>query len=575
MEADSPKQLLANRVDAVLRTMHYASPGIPGIETLITRPPNPEKGDLCFPVFKLVPAGENPGAFAQTFVHQFAADSTFSKFEAAGPYINVFLNARQFAQNALAAAQKVSPIPGESASLIMVEYASPNTNKPLHLGHLRNLALAESVIRMFEHEGNKIIRAQVVNDRGVHICKSMLAYQKWGNGKTPQSEKVKSDHFVGKYYVEFSRRAEEDPKLEEEAQALLVKWEQGDPGTRALWKKMNEWAVAGIFETYEKMGARFDVNYYESAFYSKGKGVVIEALNQGLFTKAENGAIIVPLEKKYSLPNKPVMRGDGTSLYFTQDIFLAMKRFQEYPNLDRIVYIVASEQEMHFKQLFATLELLGVPQASRCYHLGYGLLTLPSGKMSTRAGTVVDADELIDDLTQLALAQYQQRNPELGADEIARRSRVIGLAALKLYLVKQDARKELVFNPRESISFDGQTGPYLLYTNVRCRSILIKSAQKPNPKKADLLTQKSEKELLTLLSQKSEIIADALGHYSPHILAQYVLSLANGFNSYYHEHKIIQENADLEQARLALVEAVHAVLEEGLYLMGIETLREM
>ena len=565
---------LAERINAALSALHVAGVERDTLISMMVRPPSAEKGDLSIPVFRFMPKGKNPAAFAQEVVHHLKTDETFSKFEAAGPYVNVFFNAETYSQKIVENAGHTPGVPAEDATQVMVEYASPNTNKPLHVGHLRNLALAESMIRLFEHAGKKVIRAQVINDRGVHICKSMLAYQKWGRSTTPESEKMKSDHFVGKWYAEFTKRAENEPTLEEEAQAMLVKWEKNDPATRALWKLNNDWAISGMFQTYSRMGARFDVNYYESEFYQNGKDVVMEAYEKGLLKKADNGAIIVPLEKM-GLPDKPVIRGDGTSLYFTQDIYLAMKRFTDYPALERIVYVVASEQEMHFKQLFATLKLLGVPQAEKCYHLGYGLLTLPSGKMSSRAGTVVNADELMDELLVIALDEYNKRNPELGEEEIARRANVISLSALKFYLVKQDAKKELVFDPKESISFEGQTGPYLLYTTARILSILRKSVHTADVKKARLLTLPREKELLTHLSRKEEVIASALRNYSPHVLGHYLLDLANTFNTYYHETKIIQENEELEKARLALVNAIRQTLEEGLYLLGIETLREM
>ncbi|MBM3282049.1 MAG: arginine--tRNA ligase [Candidatus Diapherotrites archaeon] len=565
---------LAENINHTLNVLHVPTHDAPSLIAMMVRPPSPEKGDLSIPVFKLAPNGQNPAAFAQQLVHHLKTTELFSKFDAAGPYVNVFFNPQTYAQKIIENAGSVPPVPGKDVEPVMIEYASPNTNKPLHVGHLRNLALAESMIRLFSHNGKKVIRAQVINDRGVHICKSMLAYEKWGRSTTPESTGMKSDHFVGKWYTEFTKHAETNPALEEEAQAMLVKWEQNDTHVRELWKKNNEWAIKGMFQTYARMGATFDVNYYESEFYQNGKDIVMQAYEKGLLKKADNGAIIVPLEK-FGLPDKPVIRGDGTSLYFTQDIYLAMKRFHDYPTLERIVYVVASEQEMHFKQLFATLKLLGVPQAEKCYHLGYGLLTLPSGKMSSRAGTVVNADELMDELVQMAVEEYNKRNPELSTSEIARRANVIALSALKFYLVKQDAKKELVFDPKESISFDGQTGPYLLYTTARILSILRKSTHTLDVHAANLLTLPTEKMLLTILSKKDEVIAAALRNYSPHVLGHYLLDLANTFNTYYHETKIIQENEKLEKARLALANAIRQTLEEGLYLLGIETLREM
>ncbi|MEK6970558.1 MAG: arginine--tRNA ligase [archaeon] len=575
MGLPSYKQKFAEAVEGALIRNGFPSPGLDILEGLIASPPSVEKGDLSLPVFKILPAGKGPVPFALHLASSLHPDGVFHRFQAMGPYLNAFIDPSAYHSSILMEAEAAPPLPGKEAPLVIVEYASPNTNKPLHAGHLRNIALAESVIRLLQHEGKRVFRTQIINDRGVHICKSMLAYQKWGNGKTPESEKMKSDHFVGRYYVEFSARAEQDPLLEEEAQAMLVKWEQGNPEIRALWKKMNAWAEKGLFETYDKVGATFDENYYESDIYQKGKEAVRQGMEKGLFTTAENGAVIAPLEKKYGLPDKPLLRGDGTTLYFTQDIYLALQRFTDHPEAERIIYVVGSEQEMHFKQLFAILDLLGYPQGKKCYHLGYGLLTLPTGKMSSRQGTVVNADDLIAELEADARAEYAKRSPELAPAEVDRRSRVVAMAALKFFLVKQDAQKELVFIPHESLSFDGPTGPYLLYTLARMRSIQRKTEQQPQKQKAGLLVTEKEKELIALLSKKNEIIASALRHFSPHVLAHYLLEVANTFNTYYHETKIIQENKELESARLALLHSLDAVLEEGLYLLGIEPLDEM
>ncbi len=564
----------AENISLALFALHAAPAEESVLISSMVRPPSADKGDLSIPVFRFMPAGQNPAAFAQELVHHLKTDDDFSKFESVGPYVNVFFNAETYAKKIIENAGNAPAIPGKDSPLVMIEYASPNTNKPLHVGHVRNISLAISMIRLFEHEGKRVIKTQVINDRGVHICKSMLAYQKWGRSTTPESEKMKSDHLVGKYYVLFTSEAEKNPALEEEAQLMLQKWESGDVETRKLWRKMNDWAEKGMFETYATLGAVFDQNYYESEFYSKGKDVVMKAFAEGKLDKAENGAIMVPL-KKYNLPDKPVIRGDGTTLYFTQDVYLAMQRLQEHPDLEKIIHVVGNEQEMHFKQLFATLDMLGVADAKKFYHLGYGLLMLPTGKMSSRQGTVVNADDLVSELEQLAKDEYDKRNPELDDAEVVRRSHVLALSALKFFMVKQDAKKELIFDPKESISFEGQTGPYLLYTTARILSILRKSLHTPDLSMAKLLATPLEKELLTLLSQKEEMIQSSLKHYSPHILGHYLLSLANTFNTYYHETKIIQENEDLEKSRLALVNAVRQTLEEGLYLLGVETLREM
>lgn len=561
-------------MDDALAALGHSRVGEKTLINLVTRPPAPDKGDFSLPVFRFTPPNSNPGALAQAIVTHLQPDDTFVRFIAMGPYVNAYLAPGRLAQEALAKAAFSPSPPASDAPRVMVEYASPNTNKPLHVGHLRNIALAQSIIALFERAGKKVVKTQVVNDRGVHICKSMLAYQKWGNGKTPEFEKMKPDHFVGKYYTLFSIRANEDPKLEEEAQAMLQQWEQENPSVRALWKRMNEWVEAGWNHTYSILGASFDITYYESVFFAAGKEMVMQAYDKGLLKKADNGAIIVPLET-YQLPDKPIVRGDGTTLYFTQDIALAIRRMHEYPDLEKIIHIVGNEQEMHFKQLFATLDLMGVAPSHKFHHLGYGLLRLPTGKMSSREGTVVNADDLLQELETLAHSEYDSRHPDLSPDEINRRSRIIALSAMRFFMIKQDARKEIVFDPKESLSFDGQTGPYLLYANARAQSVLHKSTRQPNPTQGGLLILPREIELLTLLAQKEDMIADAFAHYSPHILAHYLLSLANTFNTYYHETKVIQENEEMEQARLALVKGIHEVLEEGLRLLGIGTLEEM
>lgn len=564
---------LAKSINHALRGLHVSAHDENVLISMMVRPPSSEKGDLSIPVFRFMPKGKNPATFAQEVVHHLKTDETFSAFEAAGPYVNVFFNAETYVKKIIENAARAPSVPGKDAPEVMVEYAQPNTNKPLHVGHLRNIILAQSVIRLLTWSGKKVIPAIITNDRGAHICKSMLAYQKWGNGQTPESTGMKSDHFVGKFYTEFSKRVKDDPQLEEEVLAMLSKWESGDAETRKLWKKMNEWAEAGLNQTLERMGAQFEQVDYESQIYDKGKELVLDGLARNLLVKAENGAVIAPL-KKYNLPDKPLLRGNGTTLYITQDIYLAISRFQQRPNLSGLIYVVASEQEIHFKQLFAILDLLGYSK-EKLYHLSYGLLTLPSGKMSSREGTVVNADDLMDELVGLAREEYQRRSPEISPDEIDRRSRVVAMSALRFFMVKQDAKKELVFDPKESLSFEGQTGPYLLYTTARILSILRKSMHTSDHAHADLLTLPHEKELLTILSRKDEVVASALRNYSPHVLGHYLLDLANAFNTYYHETKIIQENEELEKARLALVNAIRQTLEEGLYLLGIETLREM
>jgi arginyl-tRNA synthetase len=563
------KKKLAEKISTALGK---ESPGTNDIMEAITSPPEIAQGQLALPVFRFVPKGTKPDNFALEFAKKLEKDELFEKFESFGPYVNVFLCPQHFAKKVL---EEILNNPKkEKKSQVMVEYASPNTNKPLHIGHLRNITLGISISNLFEQQGHPVVRAQVINDRGVHICKSMLGYQKWGNNETPEGAGMKADHFVGKYYIDFIQKAKENPELEEEAQEMLQKWENGDVKVKELWEKMRTWAHNGIFETYDMMGAKFDKNYYESELFEKAKEIVKKGLEKGVFVKAENGALVAPL-KKFKLDDKPVLRGDGTSLYITQDIYMALNRFEEFPKIDRIVYVVGNEQELHFRQLFSILELLKVPQASKCYHLAYNLVNTPEGKISTRAGSAMDADGLIENLIALSKEELEKRNENLDEKEINRRAKIIAIAALKFFMLKPDAKKVVLFNPEESISFEGQTGPYMLYSFARCNSILKKSGEKPNKEKIELLEKSKEKELIFLLSQNEEILEDSLKHYSPHILVHYLLELANAFNSYYHETKIIQEKKELEQARLVLVQGVQSVLGKGLNVLGIETLEEM
>ncbi len=572
MALESAKQKVAELVNGLLQE---SSPGKEALISYISQPQDSKFGNLTLPVFRFVPKGQKPPAFAETLSNQLNLSTDVLRFEAIGPYINVFLDENQMNKDVLAQACIAPSIPKKDSPLVMVEFVSPNTNKPLHLGHVRNMALGESISRLLEHEGMRVLRVQIINDRGAHICKSMLAYQKFGRNETPQTEKMKGDHFVGKYYHLFNEKYESDSKLEEEAQFLLQRWEQNDPAVRELWEKMNAWWYEGVQQSFAYFGIAFDKNYYESLLFDKGKDIAHHAYSQGKFVKLDNGAIAAPL-KSFNLPDKVVLRSDGTTMYITQDIYLAQKRFEEYPNLSKIIYIVGSEQELHFQQTFAILQLIGMPQAKQCYHLSYGLVTRPSGgKVSSRSGEVIIADDIMRETYELALEELNKRNPDL-ADKIKEhRAKVIGLSAVKFFMLKQDAHKTIEFDPKESLSFEGQTGPYVLYTLARTYSLLRKATVKPNMGLGNLLATGKEKELIHLLAKKSDIFSNTTAHYSPHILVQYLLELANAFNSYYHETPIIQEDKNAESARMALVQSINCVLEEGLFVLNIETLKEM
>jgi len=399
----------------------------------------------------------------------------------------------------------------------------------------------------------------------------MLAYERWGNQKKPDK---KTDHFVGDYYVIFAKKAGEDPGLEEEAQQMLVKWEQGDKKVLALWKKMNTWVLDGFKETYKRFGIKFEKEYFESDFYLQGKEIAQEGLKKGVFFKDETGAVLVDLEK-CGLGKKAVLRADGTSIYFTQDLYLAELRQKDF-KFDKLMYVVATEQNLHFKQLFKVLELLGRPYAKNMYHLSYGMVNLPTGKMKSREGTVVDADDLMDELAELAAEEVRKRHTDLGEKEVKKRAEMISLGALKFYMLKTDAVRDMIFNPEESLSFEGETGPYVQYTHARACSLLRKAGtQKASKIDFNYLNTKEELALIKALYEFPDTLNKAAEQYRPHVLCNYLISLSQSFNEFYHAHQVIVDNKEQMHARLLLVEGVRQVLENGLALLGIQAPEEM
>ncbi len=539
------------------------------VAVLVSVPPDVKLGDYAFPCFKL---GKNPKEEAEKLKKKLKLPEFLSKVEVAGPYLNFFLNPVYLATVTLTAILKERDTFG-SAKLnkkIVVEYCGPNTNKPLHLGHLRNMSLGNATCRILAFQGNKIHPVNIVNDRGVHICKSMLAYQRWGNQKNPDK---KSDHFVGDFYVLYAQHAKENEKLEEEIQVMLQKWEKGDKETRATWKKMNKWVLDGFNETYARFGVSFEKEYFESDFYQHGRDLALEGLAKNIFVKDDKGSIVAPLEP-FGLPNKIVLRSDGTSIYMTQDMYLAKLRYDDY-KYDQLIYVVASEQNLHFQQLFKILNLFKYPFASKLYHLSYGLVNLPSGRMKSREGTVVDADDLMDEVSILALKEVEKRYSTLSEVEKKRRAEFIGLGAIKFFLLRTDAIRDIIFNPEESLSFEGETGPYLQYTHARACSILRK-AGKISPKlNYDLLNQESELKLVKLLTDFPLKVKEAGDYYRIHILCRYLLDLAQSFNEFYHAVPVISDDKELMNARLVLVDCVRQVISNGLGLLGIEAPQEM
>ena len=483
-------------------------------------------------------------------------------------------------------------LPAKNAK-VMVEYSSPNTNKPLHLGHVRNNLLGYSVAEILKHAGYDVIKANLVNDRGIHICKSMLAWEKFGNGETPESTGMKGDHLVGKYYVEFDKaykkeieglmvqglteeQAKKEAPMIKEAQEMLLKWEQKDEHVLKLWKMMNDWVYAGFAVTYKSMGVDFDQYYYESNTYNLGKDLVDEGLNKGVFFKKEDGSVWIDLTAD-GLDQKLVLRGDGTSVYITQDIGTAQMKYEQF-KMDNSIYVVGNEQEYHFKVLFLILEKLGMTWAKGLFHLSYGMVDLPSGKMKSREGTVVDADDLISEMIQSAKEQSEALGKVSDFEETEKENlyRMIGMGALKYYLLKVDPKKRLLFDPNESIDLQGHTGPFIQYSYARIQSIIRKAnANIPSSENITDINN-NEKECIMLLLKYPMVVDDSAKTYSPALLANYLFELAKTFNKFYHDDQILKcEDADRLNFRLMICKNTSAVIASGMALLGIEVPERM
>lgn len=486
---------------------------------------------------------------------------------------------------------------GESAPLVMIEYSSPNTNKPLHLGHIRNNLLGFSLSRIVAANGCRVVKTNIVNDRGIHICKSMLAWQKWGKGETPESSGKKGDHLVGDYYVLFDKNykqelaelqkqglsleeAENTSHLMQEAREMLRAWEAGDSEIRSLWETMNNWVYLGFDESYAKLGVDFDKIYYESQTYLSGKEKVLEGLDKGIFYRNDDGSVWADLSSD-GLDQKLLLRADGTSVYMTQDIGTAALRFEEYP-IDKMIYVVGNEQNYHFKVLSILLDKLGFAWGKDLVHFSYGMVELPEGKMKSREGTVVDADDLIEEMISTA----RETSEELGkldscsSEEAADIARIVGLGALKYFILKVDPRKNMTFNPKESIDFNGNTGPFIQYTYARIRSVLRKAEElgyraQVQEQLADRLADK-ELSLIKNLYEFPVVVKEAGNSYSPAVIANYVYELAKEYNQFYHDYSVLYEtNSDLRDFRILLSDQTAKVIRTALYLLGIEVPERM
>ncbi|MDN3546789.1 arginine--tRNA ligase [Mucilaginibacter aquaedulcis] len=476
---------------------------------------------------------------------------------------------------------------------VMVEYSSPNTNKPLHLGHIRNNLLGYSVAQILGAAGYEVVKANLVNDRGIHICKSMLAWQKFGNGETPESSGLKGDHLVGKYYVLFDKayktqidelkaegQSEEEAKKNapfiKEAQQMLQKWEAGDAEVIKLWKTMNEWVYAGFAETYKQLGVSFDKYYYESNTYLLGKDIIEEGLQKGVFFKKEDGSVWIDLTAD-GLDEKLVLRSDGTSVYITQDLGTAQLKYNEF-HMDKSIYVVGNEQDYHFKVLFLILRKLGKAGADGLFHLSYGMVDLPSGKMKSREGTVVDADDLMAEMNATAKAQTEAMGKVDGFTEADKLQlyHTIGMGALKYFLLKVDPKKRLLFDPNESVDFQGHTGPFIQYTHARIKSVLSKAGYQLNNKIEVTELASVERDLIVLLTQFPDIIGTAANEYSPAVIANYAYELAKTYNKFYHEKSILQAEDEIsKQFRLQLSASSAKVISKAMNLLGIDVPERM
>ena len=565
------------------------------------------EGNLTLVVFPFVKISRKKPEDTAQEIGQYLQDkcSAVASFNVVKGFLNLVIAQSAWLQ--LLADIDANPKYGEkkaddNSPLVMIEYSSPNTNKPLHLGHVRNNLLGWSLAKIMEANGNKVVKTNIVNDRGIHICKSMLAWLKYGNGETPESSGKKGDHLIGDYYVAFDKhyreqvkqltaqyssegmgeeeaekKAKEEAPLIKEAHEMLVKWEQNDPEVRALWEKMNNWVYAGFDETYKALGVGFDKIYYESQTYLKGKAKVEEGLAKGLFERHEDNSVWADLTNE-GLDQKLLLRSDGTSVYMTQDIGTAEMRFKDYP-IDKMIYVVGNEQNYHFQVLSILLDRLGFKWGKELVHFSYGMVELPNGKMKSREGTVVDADDLIATM----IADAKQTSEELGKfndmtdEERSEIARIVGLGALKYFILKVDARKNMLFNPEESIDFNGNTGPFIQYTYARIRSIMRKAAEL-NVEGGDVSAELSQKEidLIQKMSDYAGAVEQAGKDYSPSGIANYCYELTKEFNQFYHDYSILkEEDAQKRAVRLRIAANVAKIISNGMALLGIEVPERM
>ena len=577
---------------------------------VIGTPPKRELGDIAFPMFAYSKSLHMAPALIATEIKnrlEKRGNLPSGELLTAGPYLNVKIDITAIATTLRERILKEGSAYGNNNSMngkkIMIEFSCPNTNKPLHLGHMRNDSLGMSVSSLLKASGAEVMKVNLINNRGVHICKSMWAYKMFGNGETPESTGEKGDHFVGRYYVRYAQyekecidkalakagdvSEEEKNKIKEmaaqeankEPQEMLLKWEQGDSEVIALWKKMNKWTLDGLAESYKNMGISFDKYYYESDTYKLGKSEVMKGLEKGVFYKAEDGSVQIDLSP-IGLDKKVLLRRDGTSIYMTQDLGTAVSRHEDYP-FDSMIYVVASEQQYHFKVLFYCLKMLGYSWADELYHLSYGMVNLPSGRMKSREGTVVDADDLLENLSELAKAEIVSKEREAQVGDVEETSRKIALAALNYYLLQVTPSKDMIFNPAESIAFTGNTGPYLQYMGARISSMLTKFDEVKDEYKGvkfdpSLLSLEDEKELIKLTASFPEVVRKAASTYDPSLICSHLYEVSKTFSHFYHDNRILNaESKELIFARVELSRMVLQLLKNAFALVGIPFLTSM
>ncbi len=594
------EQILTEKVQEAVKNLYGIEVNEQQVQLQKTRPEF--EGDITLVVFPFVKAARKAPVQVATEIGETLKGELVEKYNAVQGFLNLSIAQTYWLAQLRTIAdtenygQQTRTKEDGSQPLMMVEYSSPNTNKPLHLGHVRNNLLGYSIAKIQEANGWKVVKTNIVNDRGIHICKSMLAWLKFGNGETPESSGKKGDHLIGDYYVRFDveykkqikelmaqgmdeETAKKEAPLIKEAQAMLLKWEQGDAEVRALWQKMNSWVYAGFDETYRQMGVGFDKIYYESNTYLEGKKEVERGLKEGLFYRREDGSVWADLTQN-GLDEKLLLRADGTSVYMTQDIGTAKLRFQDYP-IDKMVYVVGNEQEYHFKVLSILLDRLGFPFGKELVHFSYGMVELPNGKMKSREGTVVDADDLmaqmIDDAREISKDKVNTL-PDITADEANEIARIVGLGALKYFILKVDPRKNMLFNPEESIDFNGNTGPFIQYTYARIQSVLRKAEANHTAQDFSGVKTLNDKELALIqrLADFPAAVRQAGNDFSPAVIANYAYSLACDFNSFYHDYSILNESdADVRALRLTLSATVAKVIRSAMSLLGIEVPNRM